>query len=47
MSNLNGIRILLVDDEASILEFLELGLMNEGAIIETAIRGSSLWTIHP
>lgn len=39
MNNLNGIRILLVDDEESILQFLELGLMNEGAIIETASNG--------
>lgn len=39
MSNLNGFRILLVDDEESILQFLELGLMNEGAIVETAING--------
>jgi len=39
MSNLNGIKILLVDDEESILQFLELGLMNEGATIETASNG--------
>ncbi|HIW32108.1 MAG TPA: response regulator transcription factor [Candidatus Paenibacillus intestinavium] len=39
MSNLNGIRILLVDDEVSIVQFLEMGLMNEGATIETAING--------
>lgn len=39
MSHLNGIRILLVDDEESILQFLELGLMNEGAIIQTAKNG--------
>ncbi|MCR8655805.1 response regulator transcription factor [Paenibacillus endoradicis] len=39
MNNLNGIKILLVDDEESILQFLELGLMNEGATIETAANG--------
>ncbi|URN93012.1 MAG: response regulator transcription factor [Candidatus Pristimantibacillus lignocellulolyticus] len=39
MSHLNGIKILIVDDEDSILQFLELGLMNEGATIETATNG--------
>lgn len=39
MSHLDGIKILIVDDEDSILQFLELGLMNEGATIETATNG--------
>jgi len=39
MSHLEGIKILLVDDEQSILQFLELGLSNEGAIVQTAENG--------
>lgn len=41
MGQLDGIKILLVDDEESILQFLELGLGNEGAIIETAANGEA------
>lgn len=33
------IRILLIDDESSILEFLELGLTNEGFTVKTAQDG--------
>ncbi|GAB6928693.1 response regulator transcription factor [Paenibacillus sp. JCM 10914] len=34
-----GIRILLVDDEPHILQFLQLGLMNEGFEVQTAVDG--------
>lgn len=36
-----GIRLLLVDDEPHILQFLELGLINEGFDIRTAPDGLS------
>lgn len=36
---LKGIKILLVDDEPNILQFLELGLTNEGFEVETAQDG--------
>lgn len=39
MGQLEAIKILLVDDEESILQFLELGLGNEGAMIATASNG--------
>ncbi|MFE5317098.1 response regulator transcription factor [Paenibacillus sp. NPDC056579] len=39
MNQLKGIKILLVDDEPNILQFLELGLRNEGFEIETAQDG--------
>jgi len=39
MKHLEGIKILLVDDEDSILQFLELGLSNEGAIVQTIANG--------
>jgi len=39
MRTLNGIKILVVDDEASIVQFLEMGLANEGAQIATAEDG--------
>lgn len=45
MGQLEGIKILLVDDEESILQFLELGLGNEGAIIETATNGEAAISI--
>ncbi|WML52671.1 response regulator transcription factor [Neobacillus sp. PS3-12] len=41
MNSMEGIRILLVDDEPHILQFLELGLMNEGYEIKTAPDGMS------
>jgi two-component system, OmpR family, response regulator len=39
MQNLKGIKILLVDDEANILQFLEMGLQNEGFEVQTAQDG--------
>ncbi|PZM64485.1 response regulator transcription factor [Paenibacillus dendritiformis] len=39
MGQLKGIKILLVDDEPNILQFLELGLANEGFEIQTATDG--------
>lgn len=39
MKNLKGVKILLVDDEPHIIQFLELGLMNEGFEIRTANDG--------
>ena len=36
MNQIKGIKILLVDDEATILQFLELGLVNEGFEVQTA-----------
>ena len=39
MQPLRGIRVLLVDDEPTILQFLELGLQNEGFEVQTAQDG--------
>jgi two-component system OmpR family response regulator len=39
MRQLKGIKILLVDDEPNILQFLELGLQNEGFEVQTAQDG--------
>ncbi|HAU31274.1 MAG: Two component transcriptional regulator, winged helix family [Desulfotomaculum sp. 46_80] len=39
MQPLKGIKILLVDDEPNILEFLELGLQNEGFEVRSAQEG--------
>ncbi|WP_438445336.1 response regulator transcription factor [Gorillibacterium sp. sgz5001074] len=39
MKNLKGVKILLVDDEPHILQFLELGLSNEGFEVQTAPDG--------
>lgn len=41
MNPLEGVKILLVDDEPSIVQFLELGLANEGAIIAAASDGQA------
>lgn len=41
MSSLKGVKILLVDDEPNIVQFLELGLMNEGCDIRTANDGEN------
>lgn len=41
MQKLKGIKILLVDDEPNILEFLEMGLTNEGFEVQTAQDGIS------
>lgn len=39
MQQLKGIKILVVDDEPNIVQFLELGLQNEGFAVETAQDG--------
>lgn len=39
MRNVKGVRILLVDDEPNIIQFLELGLSNEGFEVRTAHDG--------
>lgn len=39
MQKLKGIKILIIDDEPNILEFLEMGLLNEGFEVQTAIDG--------
>lgn len=41
MQQLKGIKILLVDDEPNILQFLELGLQNEGFEVRSAPDGMS------
>jgi len=41
LRQLKGVKILLVDDEPTILQFLELGLQNEGFEVETAQDGMS------
>ncbi|CAM4209248.1 two-component system OmpR family response regulator [Paenibacillus endophyticus] len=41
MISFNGIKILLVDDEPNIIQFLELGLLNEGFDIRTAHDGEA------
>ncbi|ABO48871.1 two component transcriptional regulator, winged helix family [Desulforamulus reducens MI-1] len=45
MKQLKGIRILLVDDESNILQFLEIGLQNEGFEVQTAQDGMSAITL--
>jgi two-component system OmpR family response regulator len=45
MSQIKGIKILLVDDEATILQFLELGLVNEGFEVQTAQDGMTAITL--
>lgn len=40
MESMHRIRILLVDDEPHILQFLELGLHNEGFVVRTAPMGN-------
>lgn len=39
MQQIKGIKILLIDDEPNILQFLELGLRNEGFEVESAPDG--------
>lgn len=41
MKSLKGIKIMLVDDEPHILQFLDLGLTNEGFEVKTAPDGMS------
>ncbi len=45
MRQLKGIKILLVDDEPNILQFLELGLQNEGFEVKSALDGISAVTL--
>ncbi|MGE5389533.1 MAG: response regulator transcription factor [Deltaproteobacteria bacterium] len=45
MQQLKGIKILVVDDEPNILQFLELGLQNEGFEVQTAQDGMTAITI--
>jgi two-component system OmpR family response regulator len=45
MQKLKGIRILVVDDEPNILQFLELGLHNEGFEVQTAADGITAITL--
>ncbi len=45
MKQLKGIKILLVDDEPNILQFLELGLQNEGFDARTAQDGMTAITM--
>lgn len=45
MNVVKGIRIMLVDDEPHILQFLEIGLTNEGFEIRTAPDGMSAVTL--
>jgi two-component system OmpR family response regulator len=45
MNQLKGIKILLVDDEPTILQFLELGLQNEGFEVQTALDGMTAITL--
>ncbi len=39
MNRMKGIKILLVDDEPAILDFLTMGLENEGFEVKTAADG--------
>lgn len=45
MQNLKGVKILVVDDEPTILQFLELGLNNEGFEVKTAADGITAITL--
>lgn len=45
MKQLKGIKILIVDDEPNILQFLELGLNNEGFEVQTAQDGMTAITL--
>ena len=45
MRQLKGIKILVVDDEPNILQFLELGLQNEGFKVQTARDGMTAITL--
>jgi two-component system, OmpR family, response regulator len=45
MNSIPGMKIMLVDDEPHILQFLELGLTNEGFEVTTAANGMSAITI--
>lgn len=41
MNNIEGIKILIIDDEPNILQFLELGLRSEGFIVESSTDSMS------
>jgi Response regulators consisting of a CheY-like receiver domain and a winged-helix DNA-binding domain len=45
MQQIKGIKILLVDDEPNILQFLELGLQNEGFEVSCANNGPAAITL--
>lgn len=45
LNSIQGIKILLVDDEPNILQFLELGLANEGYKVKTAADGMRAVTV--
>ncbi len=45
MQQLKGVKILVVDDEPNILQFLELGLQNEGFKVQTAQDGLTAITL--
>ncbi len=45
MQPLKGIKILIVDDEPNILQFLEIGLQNEGFYVQTAQDGMTAITL--
>ncbi|KGK89272.1 transcriptional regulator [Desulfosporosinus sp. HMP52] len=45
MKKLKGIKLLLVDDEPNILQFLEMGLQEEGFEVQTAQDGMTAVTI--
>jgi len=45
MQQLKGIKILIVDDEPNILQFLEIGLQNEGFDVQTAPDGMTAITL--
>lgn len=45
MQQIKGIKILAVDDEPNILQFLELGLQNEGFEVQTAQDGMTAITL--
>lgn len=45
MKKVNGIKLLLVDDEPNILQFLEMGLQEEGFEVQTAQDGMTAVTL--
>ncbi|AET69089.1 response regulator with CheY-like receiver domain and winged-helix DNA-binding domain [Desulfosporosinus orientis DSM 765] len=45
MKKVNGIKLLLVDDEPNILQFLEMGLQEEGFELQTAQDGMTAVTL--
>ncbi|MCM3785383.1 response regulator transcription factor [Neobacillus mesonae] len=45
MTELNGLKIMIIDDEPNIVQFLEIGLRNEGYDVESAFDGPSAITL--